>query len=159
MCGKRTVRAKPAQSGPIDLAIEVGSEPDRTVTLAVEIERSIDPRSVPAAAMQIKALTGRTLPQATPVVAAAYMSPRSRQLFEDFDVGYIDTTGNIRIDAGNLFVQTQGADKDPWPQDDTLQTLRGRGAARAVRAVIDTAPPLGVREIASKGLVVNKLDI
>ena len=144
------VRAKPAQSGLIDLVIEVGSEPDRTVTLAVEIKRSIDPRQIPDAAMQIKALTDRTLPQAKPVVAAGYLSPRSRQLLEDFEVGYIDTTGNVRIDAGNLFVQTQGADKDPWPQDDNLQTLRGRGAARALRAVIDTAPPFGVRELASK---------
>ena len=80
------VRAKPAQSGPIDLAIEVGSEPDRTVTLAVEIKRSIDPRQIPGAAMQIKALTDRTLPQAKPVVAAGYLSPRSRQLLEDFEV-------------------------------------------------------------------------
>jgi len=144
------VRAKPAQSGPIDLAIEVGSEPDRTVTLAVEIKRSIDPRQIPDAAMQIKALTDRELPQAKPVIAAGYLSPRSRQLLEDFEVGYIDTTGNIRIDAGNLFVQTQGADKDPWPQDANLQTLRGRGAGRALRAVIETAPPFGVRELASK---------
>jgi len=145
-----TVRARPAQSGLIDLAIEVGSEPDRTVTLAVEIRRSIDPRQVPDAAMQIKTLTDRKLPEATPVVAAGYLSSRSRQLLEDFDVSYIDTTGNIRINAPNLFVQTPGADKDPWPQDDNLQTLRGRGTARALRAVMDTVPPFGVRELASK---------
>ena len=144
------VRAKPAQSSPIDLIMEVGSKPDRTVTLAVEVKRSIDPRQIPDAAMQIKTIADRVLPKATPVVAAGYLSPRSRQLLEDFNVSYIDTTGNIRIDAGNLFVQTQGADKDPWPQDDNLQTLRGRGAGRALRAVIDTAPPFGVRELASK---------
>jgi hypothetical protein len=145
-----TVRARPAQSGEIDLVIEVGSQPDRAVILGVEIKRSIDPRSVPDAAMQIKALIDSAFPGATPVVAAGYLSPRSREILEDFNVSYIDTTGNIRIDAVNLFVQTQGAAKDPWPQDDNLQTLRGRGAARALRAVIDTAPPFGVRELASK---------
>lgn len=144
------VRASRAQNGPIDLVIEMGTDPDQTVTLAVEVKRSIDPRQIPDVAMQIKALTDRELPQANPVFASGYLSPRSRQLLEDFDVSYVDTTGNIRIDAGNLFVQTQGADKDPWPQNDNLQTLRGRGTARALRAVIDTAPPFGVRELATK---------
>ena len=30
-----------------------------------------------------------------------------------------------------------------------MQSLRGRGAARAVRAIIDSAPPFGVRELAA----------
>ena len=71
-------------------------------------------------------------------------------MLDDFEVGYIDTTGNINIvsPAPGLVIFTQGVDSDPWPQDVDLQSLRGRGAARAIRAIIDTAPPFGTRELA-----------
>ncbi len=51
-----TVQAKPTQSNEIDLIIEVGFEPGRTVMLAIEIKRSIEPRSIAGAATQIKTL-------------------------------------------------------------------------------------------------------
>jgi hypothetical protein len=46
-----------------------------------------------------------------------------------------------------------GANKDPWPADDTLRSLRGRGAGRAVRALIDFRPPYGVRDLAKRASV------
>ena len=90
-------------------------------------------------------------PAAVPVVASSYLSPRSRELLESLGVGYIDITGNVRIDVSEpgLFISTSGADRDPWPQDDELRSLRGRGAARAVRAIIDRAPSFGVRDLAA----------
>jgi hypothetical protein len=145
-----TLRTNSMPKAEVDLIFEVGPRDDLTTTIIVEIRRSIEPRAVPDVAIQIKSLAETTLPGATPVVAAGYLSPRSRQILEDFGVGYIDTTGNIRVEAGNLFIQTQGTDKNPWPADGALQTLRGRGTARALRAIIDTAPPFGVREIAAK---------
>lgn len=36
--------------------------------------------------------------------------------------------------------------RPPWTP---LRSLRGRGAARAVRAIVDSAPPFGVRELAA----------
>lgn len=144
-----TARILAAPKNLSDLTIEVGQQQDRLATLAVKIKRSIEPRSIPDLAMQAIEATEGT--DATPVIAAGYLSPRSRDLLQDFGVSYIDTTGNIRIDAqaAGLFVETQGADKDPWPQDRNLQTLRGRGAARALRAIIETTPPFGVRELAA----------
>ncbi len=87
---------------------------------------------------------------AIPIVAAGYLSPRTRELLDDFGIGYIDTTGNVRLTASTpgLAILTQGADRDPWPQAVDLRSLRGRGAARAVRAIVDTAPPFGTRELA-----------
>ena len=136
----------------VDLIIGVTPPTGATTNLAVEIKRTIEPRSIPEVATQAASLVESAGIDATPVVAAGYLSPRSRQLLEDFGVSYLDTTGNIRIDApsAGLFVQTDGADKDPWPQDRNLQTLRGRGAARTLRAIVDTAPPFGVRELAAK---------
>ncbi len=88
--------------------------------------------------------------RAVPVVAAAYLSPRVRVLLRARGVGYVDTTGNARIEISmpGLFVSTDGTDRDPWPGDHKLRSLRDRGVARAMRAIIDSRPPYGVRELA-----------
>lgn len=150
-----TLRAKPDVSigdARIDLLIEITAPAGQIADLAVETKRALEPRLAPEAAAQITILTSQALEGAVPVVAAAYLSPRTRAMLDDFEVGYVDTTGNVRIEVRTpgLFLRTQGSDRDPWPQEsDLLQSLRGRGAARAVRAIIDTAPPFGIRELAS----------
>ncbi len=135
----------------IDLRVEIAASAGEIATLAVETTRVLEPRMAPEAAERITMLAAQVDVEAVPVVAAAYLSPRARAILDDFEVGYLDTTGNVRIEVRTpgLFVLTQGADRDPWPQDSDLQSLRGRGAARAVRAIIDTAPPFGIRELAS----------
>ena len=135
----------------IDLVAKVISPSGATADLAVEVQRTMAPRDVGRIADRISLLASHALPSAVPVVASSYLSPRSRELLELHEVGYIDTTGNARIEVSEpgLFISASGANRDPWPQDDELQSLRGRGAARAVRAIIDSAPPLGVRELAA----------
>ena len=44
-------------------------------------------------------------------------------------------------------------DQGPWPTGDALRTLRGRAAGRAIRALVDHAPPFGVRDIAKRASV------
>jgi hypothetical protein len=70
-------------------------------------------------------------------------------------VSYIDSTGNMRLqsDRPALYILTNGADKDPWPDDQPLKSLRGRGAGRALRAIVDFRPPFGVRELAGRASV------
>ena len=100
---------------------------------------------------QISAITNRVLPRAVTCSKRPPTSPpRARTILRDRGVGYIDTTGNVRIEASTpgLFISADGVDRDPWPRDHKLQSLRGRGAARAVRAIVDTIPPYGVRELA-----------
>ena len=147
----KTKSDAPAKSNRIDLLAEVKSPDGKTARFAIEVNRALEPRSVPMAAEQILTLTKATMLDAIAVVAAAYLSPRTREMLDDFEVGYIDTTGNINIvsPAPGLVIFTQGFDSDPWPQDVTLQSLRGRGAARAIRAIIGTTPPFGTREVAS----------
>ena len=134
----------------VDLLAEIASPAGETAVLAIEIKRTLEPRGVLQAVEQISAITNRALPRAVPVVAASYLSPRARAILRDRGVGYIDTTGNVRIEASTpgLFISADGGDRDPWPRDHKLQSLRGRGAARAVRAIVDTIPPYGVRELA-----------
>lgn len=134
----------------VDLLAEIASPVGATAVFAVEIKRTLEPRGVLQAVEQISTITNRALPRAVPVVAASYLSPRARTILRDRGVGYIDTTGNVRIEASTpgLFISADGVDRDPWPRDHKLQSLRGRGAARAVRAIVDTIPPYGVRELA-----------
>ena len=140
----------PAGCYRVDLLAEITSPAGATAVLAVEIKRTLEPREVLQAVEKISAITADALPRAVPIVAASYLSPRVRTLLRNRGVGYIDTTGNVRIEASRpgLFISTDGVDRDPWPRDHKLQSLRGRGAARAVRAIVDTIPPYGVRELA-----------
>ena len=133
-----------------DLFAEIASPAGETAVLAVEIKRNLEPRSIVHAVEQVSALARGPLAGAVRVVAAAYLSPRARALLRDRGVGYVDTTGNVRIETikPGLFISADGADRDPWPRDYKLRTLRGRGAARAVRAIVDSLPPRGVRELA-----------
>ncbi len=133
-----------------DLLVEIASQEGSTVVLVIEIKRILEPRGVPGAIQQLSTIKASVMPRAVPVVASSYLSPRARALIRDRGVGYIDTTGNVRIEASmpGLFISTDGLNRDPWPRDHNLQSLRGRGAARAVRAIVDTIPPYGVRELA-----------
>lgn len=133
-----------------DLLTEIASPAGESAVLAVEIKRTLEPRDVRQAVEQISAITANASPRAVPVIAAAYLSPRARALLRARGVGYADTTGNVCIEVSTpgLFIVTHGADRDPWPRDHKLRSLRGRGAARAMRAIIDTCPPCGVRELA-----------
>ena len=143
-------RAESLGSYRVDLLAEVASPAGESAILAVEVKRTLEPRDVSRAVEQISAITVGALPRAVPVVAAAYLSPRSRAMLRARRVGYIDLTGNVRIEISTpgLFIGTDGADRDPWPREHKLRSLRGRGAARAMRAIIDTRLPYGVRELA-----------
>ncbi len=133
-------------SGQFDALLEITSPEGTKAVLAVEVKRVLEPRFVREATR----LRGGS-PEATPVLAAAYLSPRTRDLLTELGVGYVDTTGNVRImlRSPGLFISTHGSDRDPWPDSRDLQSLRGRGAARAIRAIVDTTPPFGVRELSS----------
>ena len=132
----------------IDLLAELASPRGETAVLVVAVERRLEPRNAGSVAERISACLPD--PSSVPVVASSYLSPRSRGILEGLGVGYVDTTGNARLASSDpgVFISVPGADRDPWPQDGTLQSLRGRGASRAMRAVIDTTPPFGVRSLA-----------
>ena len=137
--------------GRLDLLIEVLAPNGERADLAIEAKRTLEPRLVPQVIEQLAMYCSDDLSDAVPVAAAAYLSPRSREILDGAGVGYIDMTGNMRIEVSQpgLFVSSSGVDRDPWPQDSELQSLRGRGAARAVRAIVDRTPPFGTRELAS----------
>lgn len=87
-----------------------------------------------------------------PVVAAPFLGETMRGVLAGRGASFADATGNLRLvsDRPGLFVERQGETRNPWPQDTALRSLRGRGAGRAVRALVDFAPPFGVRELARR---------
>lgn len=117
-----------------------------TVSFVVEAKRALLGPQLDAVLAQLASVDGR------PLVAAPYLSPPLRASLAGRGVSYADSTGNLRLvaDKPGLFVERAGSGKDPWPSDETLQSLRGRGAGRAVRALVDFRPPYGVRELSQR---------
>jgi len=121
--------------------------PDGSVaTFAVKAKRLLLGRQVADVLAELAAS------EALPLVVAPYLGPTMRSFLAERGVSVADTTGNLRIvaDRPGLFVERQGVSKDPSPQDDSLHSLKGRAAGRAVRALVDFRPPYGVRDLARR---------
>jgi hypothetical protein len=119
-------------------------------TLAVEAKRSLGPRDVAGLFGSI----GRTLRALSPnipvLVVAPWLSSRTRELLAGEGINYLDLTGNalVRLENPALFIQSQGADRDPSPAPRGKARVRGPKAARLIRTLIDVRPPYGVRDLA-----------
>jgi hypothetical protein len=90
-----------------------------------------------------------------PFLVAPFLSASVRERLVAGDLSHGDATGNLRLVLARpgVFIERFGATKDPWPTGDALRTLRGRAAGRAIRALVDHAPPFGVRDIAKRASV------
>lgn len=119
-------------------------------TLAVEAKRSLGPRDVAG----LFGSVGRTLRALSPnipiLVVAPWLSPRTRDLLAAEGINFLDLTGNalVRLENPALFIQSQGADRDPSPTPRGKARVRGPKAARLIRTLIDVRPPYGVRDLA-----------
>jgi hypothetical protein len=141
--------AAPADTGRGDAAIEIHAA-NVYATLVVEARRSLGPRDVE----HLFGSVGRTLrslsPQIPILVVAPWLSMRTRELLAAEAVNYLDLTGNalVRLDNPALFIQSQGAARDPSPAPRAHARVRGPKAARLLRTLVDVRPPYGVRELA-----------
>lgn len=145
----RARREPNGRRGQVDAEWTVRSPDGAVATFAVEVKRTILGRELDDLLAQLSAADGR------PLVAAPYLGPTLRSKLVDRGVSFADATGNLRLisDRPGLFVERQGAMKDPWPSDETLRSLRGRAAGRSVRALVDFRPPYGVRDLAKRASV------
>ena len=128
-----------------------------TSDIIVEVkENPVEPRMVGAVASQLRSLPSSLfhLVGGKPVciLVSPYLSPLTRERLSDAGISYADSTGNIRfaVDRPAVFIETQGADRNPFREDRPLRSLRGRRAARVTRALLDYRPPFGTRELAAK---------
>ncbi len=134
----------------------VVSAPDGArIRFALDVKRTVAPRDVPRIARQLRATTQRLRSPVELVVAAPYLSDLSRAALEREGLGYLDVTGNVllRCSRPALYIKSAGASRDPNPSSDKLQSLKGTGTWRAVRALVDFRPPFGIRELAQRASV------
>jgi hypothetical protein len=119
-------------------------------TIVVEAKRAVAPRDVE----RMLGAVGRRLralgPQLPILVVAQWLSPRTRRLLTAEGLNYLDQTGNasIRLENPAVFIQTDGATRDPAPGQRPRARLRGPKAGRLIRTLVDVRPPYGVRELA-----------
>lgn len=129
--------------------IVIRAPDSRVAHLAVVSRRRIEPKDI-----------GGIVPIARPtrsrasvlLVTAPFLSPRTRELLAAAGASYIDSTGNLRlaIERPAIFLQAEGAEKDPAREPRPLVSLKGPAAGRVVRALCDFRPPYGVRELAKR---------
>lgn len=138
-----------AGNAVVDAVVTIVAPNRARGTLVLETKRMLERRDVPALAMQIDRY-GRGSPDASAIVVARYLAPTVRQALVERGLSFVDATGNIRVQLAQpaLFVGDRGADRDPWRKPGRPRgSLKGAPAAAVVRALVDIARPLNVREL------------
>ncbi len=139
-------------------SLRIRAPDGESIDLTLEVKRVLNPQDASRLldSLEIGAPARARSPESIRlVIAAPYLGDRAREVIAARGVSYADATGNVRLlsEKPAMFVMTTGADRDPWPDDQPLKSLRGRGAGRCVRAVVDFRPPYGVRELAARAEV------
>ncbi|MCR4375217.1 MAG: hypothetical protein NUW22_10235 [Acidobacteria bacterium] len=125
--------------------------PDRaSATIPVELKDRLLPRGV----VDVVAALAQYAPGPA-LVAAPFLSPRTRDQLRAANLNYIDLTGNLRLvlSRPGLFVETAGALADPRPLTVPSRSLRGPKAGRVVRALCDFRLPLSISDLGARAQV------
>jgi hypothetical protein len=132
-----------------DAQLTVRAPDGTSAALLVEAKRRVSPRQAAEEAAKLAgaARGGRA---AGVLLISDYLSDLSRRKLRSAGVNYIDLTGNawIALERPGLLIETQGSNQDPSPPRRGVRSLKGPKAARIVRALCDTRPPIRVRELA-----------
>ncbi len=143
------VEAEPYRDGGRPDALVSLTAPDGgSVTLVVQAKAGAYPAQLLEAAEQARHFTRGS--SEVPCVLSAFLSPATRALLAKSKVAYADATGNMRIvvERPALFIETSGAEKNPWPDERSIRSLKGRAAGRVVRGLLDFRPPYSLSRLA-----------
>ncbi len=90
-------------------------------------------------------------PEEATIVAAEWLSPRSRELLADIGYGYVDLTGNVGVVVSRpgIVCRTDGAQRDPSPKPVPRLNIRGPRAWALLRTLAEVQPPYGVSDLAN----------
>lgn len=90
-------------------------------------------------------------PDTPTIIAAPWLSPRTRELLVMGGRSYLDQSGNVylSIDCPGLVVRTEGAARDPSPEPRKGPNLRGPRAWALLRTVAEVRPPYGVSDLST----------
>lgn len=119
------------------------SGPDgRRVELPVVVRKALEPRDV------LALLAHTACPM---LVLSSFLGERTRTMLAQGGASYADATGNVRVVVSRpaIFLESNGAKRNPVRVPRQLHSLRGAAAGRVVRALIELPLPQGVRELAT----------
>ena len=152
------LRERVPQGWQVDVAVEpctAEGRPDGIITVmspdgtaadvVVEYKTRLDPANVGSALAQLS-----RWPQAKPMVMAPFLSLGARRTLRERGASWADAAGNFRValDRPALFIEIEGAARNPFRRSDVpLKSLRGPGAAAAVRALCDHRPPYSLSQL------------
>ena len=144
---------------PIDAALTLTEPGGESATIIVEAKsRPLEARMVSLLQDQWQRRLlprSREIPGAEPcpslMVISPFLGPSAKERLTDAGISYADATGNMRfvITRPAVFIETEGAVRNPWRENAPLRSLQGRRSARVVRAFLDYRPPFGTRELAA----------
>lgn len=132
-----------------DLVVNLTAPDGQSAQILLEFKNRLSPSDVESVVRQLSRFQAESH---VPVVAAEFLSPRTRQLLAEAHVSFIDLSGNSRIvsQSPGLFICTTGLEVNPNPEERESRSLKGPVAARIVRLLCDFRPPFGVVDIAER---------
>ncbi len=154
--------AEQFQSSPrriADAILEIKDPEGRLALVILEAKRR--PVEARDAIAQAESLRRTILPQIQSLtdaetsvnlmIISPFLGPSAQDRLIEAEISFADLTGNLRfvLERPTVFIEIQGARKNPWRENVPLRSLKGRGAGRVVRGFLDYKPPFGIRELAS----------
>ena len=90
--------------------------------------------------------------EANILIVTPYLGQTARDELAKEGISYLDLTGNIRFALRKpaVFIEAQGSNKNPLREYVPLKSLKGRGAGRVVRGLLDYRQPFGIRRLSSE---------
>ena len=90
-------------------------------------------------------------PEGATIIAAEWLSARTRELLADSGYGYVDQTGNVSVvvNRPGIVFRTDGAQRDPSPKPVPRLNVRGPRAWALQRTLAEVQPPYGVSDLAN----------
>ena len=108
----------------------------QSYTLLCEIKRNSQPRHVRMASQYLCAqVLILNDPHTVPLLIAPYLSPASRAICEEYEVGFLDLMGNVRIAFSGVFIERVGAAPPPSERRG-LRSIFSPRAARILRIML-----------------------
>lgn len=162
-----SVASEPGMGTRPDMILTLTAPDGRTSLLLLELRQTVQARDIGPITERITRFATQQQAGALGVVAARYLSPQTRDRLVNGGLGYVDATGNLRIqlDDPALFVADRGRDSDPWRGPGRPSgSLRGIPAAKVVRVLTDIAGDWPITELveisgASTGATYRVVDV
>lgn len=144
--GWKMTRARP------DFSLDLTGPRGEHLKIVAATRANLEPKDVFAVAEWLRRGAKDLGNQAIPLVVSPYLGVSTRQRLTELGISYADPTGNLRIVASRpaLYIETQGAEKNPNREERPVKSLKGAKAGRIVRALCDGKPPFTVLKLATE---------